>query len=42
MVKKGRKMKEYIAFGMGMMLALGCIMFLENVESERNRNNEEK
>ena len=29
-------MKEYIAFGLGMMLALGCIMLLENIESERN------
>lgn len=25
-------MKEYIAFGVGMMLALACIMLLENIE----------
>ncbi len=36
-VRKGNKMKEYIAFGLGMMLALGCIMLLENIESERNK-----
>ena len=29
-------MKEYIAFGVGMMLALACIMLLENIEAERN------
>lgn len=29
-------MKEYIAFGVGMMLALTCIMLLENIEAERN------
>lgn len=28
-------MKEYIAFGVGMMLALACIMLLENIEEER-------
>ena len=27
-------MKEYIAFGVGMMLALACIMLLENIEAE--------
>ena len=29
-------MKEYVAFGVGMMLALACIMLLENIESDRN------
>ena len=29
-------MKEYIAFGVGMMLDLACIMLLENIEEERN------
>jgi hypothetical protein len=29
-------MKEYVAFGVGMMLALACIMFLEKIEAERN------
>lgn len=29
-------MKEYIAFGVGMMLALAGIMLLENIEAERN------
>lgn len=29
-------MKEYIAFGVGMMLVLACIMLLENIEAERN------
>lgn len=29
-------MKEYIAFGVGMMLALACIMLHKNIEAERN------
>ena len=29
-------MKEYIAFGVVMMLALACIMLLENLEAEWN------
>lgn len=35
-------MKEYIAFGMGMMLAFACIMLLENIEAERDKLNNEK
>ena len=30
-------MKEYIAFGVGMILALSCIMLLEKIEAERNK-----
>ena len=33
-------MKEYVAFGVGMMLALACIMFLEKIEAERNTSND--
>lgn len=28
-------MEEYIAFGVGIVLALACIIFLEKVEKER-------
>jgi len=29
-------MKEYVVFGVGMILAFVCIMALEKIEAERN------
>lgn len=33
--KKGDSVEEYVAFGVGIVLALTCIIFLEKVEKER-------
>lgn len=35
-------MEDYIAFGIGIILAMFCIVILEKIEAERENNEKEK
>lgn len=41
-ITKRKLMEDYIAFGIGIILAMFCIVILEKIEAERENNEKEK